>query len=41
MGKVPALHSLDRLFEPHTGHDYDSTYDTSNAWFQEADSRVI
>ena len=31
----------DRGFEPHTGHDHDSSlsYDTSTGWFQEADSR--
>ena len=28
-------------FEPHKGHDHDSSYDTSTVWFQEADSRVI
>ena len=32
--------SLDRGFEPYTGHDYDSSLDTSTGWYQEADSKV-
>ena len=41
MDKVSASQPQDRGFEPHTGHDYDSSYNTSIGWFQEADSRVI
>ena len=41
MIKVSALQTWDRGFEPHTGHNHDSSYDTSTDWFQEADSRVI
>ena len=26
---------------PSQGHDHDCRYDTSNGWFQEADSKVI
>ena len=39
--KVSALQSREHGFEPHTGHDHDSSYDTRTGWFQEADSRVI
>ena len=31
----------DRGFKPHTGHNIDSSYDTSTGWFQKEDSRVI
>ena len=41
MDKVSASHPRDRGFEPHTGQDHDSSYDTSTGWFLEADSRVI
>ena len=41
MDKVSTSQPRDRGFEPHTGHDHDSSYDTSTGWFQEADSRVI
>ena len=41
MDKVSASQPRDRGFEPHTGHDHDSSYDTSTGWFQEMDSRVI
>ena len=37
MDKVSASQPGNRGFEPHTGHDHD----TSTSWFQEADSRVI
>ena len=36
MHKVSASQPRDRGFEPHTGHDHDSSYDTSTGWFQEA-----
>ena len=38
---VSASQPWDRGFEPHTGDDHESSYDTSTGWFQEADSRVI
>ena len=41
MDKVSASQPRDRGFEPHTGHDHDSLYDTSTGWFQESDSIVI
>ena len=41
MNKMSASQPRNRGFEPHTGHDHDSIYDTSIGWFQEADSRVI
>ena len=41
MEKVFASQPWDRGFEPHTGHDHDSSYDISTGWFQEDDSRVI
>ena len=41
MDKVSASQPQDREFEPHTGHDHDSSYGTSTGWFQEADSRMI
>ena len=41
MDKMSASQPRDRGFEPHTGHDHESSYDTSTGWFQEADSRVI
>ena len=46
MDKVSASHLRDlglrdRGFEPHMGHDHDSSNDTSTGWFQETDSRVI
>ena len=41
MDKVSASQPRDRGFEPHTGDDHDSSYDTSTGWFQEAESRVI
>ena len=39
MDKVSALQPRDRGFEPHTGHNHDSSYDISTGWFQEAGSR--
>ena len=41
MDKVSASQLRDRWYEPHTGHDHDSSYDTSTGQFQEADLRVI
>ena len=41
MDKVSVSQPRNRGFELHTGHDYDSSYDTSTGLFQEADSRVI
>ena len=41
MDKVSALQPRHRGFEPHTGHDHDSSYVTSTGWFQETDARVI
>ena len=41
MDRVSASQHRDRAFEPHTGHDHGSSYDTSSGWFQEADTRVI
>ena len=41
MDKVSASQPWDCGFEPNTGHNHDSSYDTSTGWFQEADSRVI
>ena len=41
MDKVSASQPRDRGFEPHMGHDHDSSYDPSTGWFQEADLRVI
>ena len=40
MDKVPSSQLRDRGFKPHTGLDYDSSYDTSTD-FQEADSRAV
>ena len=41
MDKVSASQTRNLRFEPHTGHDYVSPYDTSTGWFQEGYSRVI
>ena len=41
MNKVSASQPRDRGFELRTGHDHDSSYETSTRWFQEADSGVI
>ena len=41
MDKVSASQPQDRGFEPHMGHDHDSSYDTNTGWFLEADSKVI
>ena len=41
MDKMSASQPRDREFEPHTGHDQDSSYVTSTGWLQEADSSVI
>ena len=41
MDKVSASQPEDCVFEPHMGHDCDTSYDTSTGWFQETDSRVI
>ena len=35
MDKVSALQPQDRGFKPHTGHDNDSSYDTSTGLFQD------
>ena len=32
MYKVPVSHPRDRGFEPNTGYDHDSSYDTSTGW---------
>ena len=32
MDKVSASQPQGRRFDSHTGHDYDSTYDTSTGW---------
>ena len=37
MDKVSASQSQDHGFDPHMGHDHNSSYDTSSGWFQEAD----
>jgi hypothetical protein len=39
--KVSASQPRDHEFEPYSGHDHVSSYDTSTGWFQEADSKVI
>jgi hypothetical protein len=39
--KVSASQPKDHVFEPYSGHDYVSSYDTSTGWFHEADSQVI
>jgi hypothetical protein len=39
--KVSAAQPKDHGFEPYSGHDHVSSYDTSTGWFQEADSKVI
>ena len=41
MDLVSDSQSRDRRFEPHTGHNHDSSYGTSTGRFQEADSKVI
>ena len=41
MDMVSALQLRDHGFKPHTGHDHDSSYDTSTGLIQEADFRVI
>ena len=41
MDKISASQPRHCGFEPHTGHDHKSSYDTSTGWFKEADSRVI
>ena len=41
MDKVSAAQPLSCGFDPHMGHNHDSSYDTSTGWFQEADLRVI
>ena len=41
MVNVSAWQPRGRVFEPHTGHSHDSSYDTSTGWFQEANWRVI
>ena len=40
MNKVYTSQPRNRGFESHTGHGYESSYDTSTGWFQEADLRV-
>ena len=39
--KMSASQPEDHGFEPHTGHDHDSSYDTSTGWFQKADLKVM
>ena len=41
MDKVSVSQPRERWFKPHTGHNSDSSYDTSTGWFQEADLIVI
>ena len=41
MDKVSVSQPRDRGFEPHTGYDHDSSYETSTGCFQGADSNVI
>ena len=41
MDKVSVSQPQDCGFEPHIGHDHDSSYKTSTGWFQEAGLRVI
>ena len=41
MDKMSASQPRALGFELHTGHDHDSSYDTSTCSFQEADSRMI
>ena len=41
MDKVSASQPQDSWFEPHIGHDHDSSYETSTGWVQETDLRVI
>ena len=41
MDKVTVSQQQNHEFEPHTCHKYDSLYDTSTCWFQEAELRVI
>ena len=41
MDKVSASQPKGRGFNPHMGHDHDSSHDISTGCFQEADSRVI
>jgi hypothetical protein len=39
--KVSTSQPRDHGFEPYSGHDHVSSYDTSTGLFQEADSKVI
>jgi hypothetical protein len=39
--EVSASQPRDHAFEPYSGHDHVSSYDTSTGLFQEADSKVI
>ena len=41
MVQVSAAKPRDRGIESHTGHDDDSSHDTSNDWFEEMDSKVV
>ena len=41
MDNVSASQPQDLGFEPHMGHDHDSSYDTSTGWLQEANPGVI
>ena len=41
MDKVSTSQPRDRGFKPQTGHDHDTSYDTSTGCLQETDSRVI
>ena len=37
MEKASASQPQDHGFKLHTGHDHNSSYDTSTGWFQEVD----
>jgi hypothetical protein len=39
--KVSASHPRAHWFEPYSGHNHVSSYETSTGWFQEPDSKVI
>ena len=40
MDKVSASQPRKHGFQPHTGHNHDSSYVTSSVWFQEMDSMI-
>ena len=41
MDKLSASQTGHRGFEPHMGHNHDSSYDTNTGWFQEVDLRIF